>query len=133
MELMRGSLTDLLYGKLSKDAAKVLTPSRQLGVSTQLVYALSLHSTQHNLIISREVSETLLVVSRLLKVSAGGWLSFTLTMSATAISNQRMYYSTASYRSSSVILHSQSSVRRRRSCKYTTKGPSPPQLDFKKG
>jgi serine/threonine protein kinase len=32
MELMRGSLTDLLYGKLSRDASKVLTPSRQLGI-----------------------------------------------------------------------------------------------------
>jgi serine/threonine protein kinase len=33
MELMRGSLTDLLYGKLSRDATKVLTPSRQLGIA----------------------------------------------------------------------------------------------------
>ena len=33
MELMHGSLTDLLYGKLSRDATKVLTPLRQLGIA----------------------------------------------------------------------------------------------------
>ena len=73
MELMLGSLSDLLYGKLSKGVGEVLKPKRQLGIMRSIADGMRFlhsHNVAHrdlksaNVLFNRQL-EMKLCVSRL--------------------------------------------------------------------